>query len=130
MAKVFGNTENIAGGTSGALQTDFPTSVTQRVTATPKAAMVIEGDFVPASPRRRAEAGRRAQRVPVPGGRRLRPRSVVGGGDTVVMFKDNPAAEAFIEYLASPEPAEIWAKRGGFSSPNKKVATRASTRRR
>ena len=31
MGKVFGDTDNIAGGTNGALQTDFPTSVTQVV---------------------------------------------------------------------------------------------------
>ena len=37
------------------------------------------------------------------------------------MFKANPAAEAFIKYLTTPEASEIWAKRGGFSSPNKKV---------
>jgi alpha-glucoside transport system substrate-binding protein len=46
---------------------------------------------------------------------------VVGGGDQVVMFKDSPAAEALVEYLASPEAASIWVKRGGFSSPNKNV---------
>ena len=37
------------------------------------------------------------------------------------MFKDSPAAQAFLEYLTTPEAAEIWAKRGGFSSPNKNV---------
>ena len=46
---------------------------------------------------------------------------VVGGGDVVVMFQDSPAAQALIRYLASPEAAEIWAERGGFSSPNKNV---------
>ena len=46
---------------------------------------------------------------------------VVGGGDVMVMFKDNPAAKALISYLATPEAAEIWAKKGGFSSPNKNV---------
>ena len=49
------------------------------------------------------------------------PPVVVYGGDTVVMFKDSPASQAFISYLASPEAATIWAKRGGFTSPNKKV---------
>ena len=34
MAKVLGDTENIAGGTSGALQTDFPTSVSNVFAAT------------------------------------------------------------------------------------------------
>jgi len=49
------------------------------------------------------------------------PPSVVTGGDTVVMFKDSPGARAFISYLASPEASTIWAKRGGFTSLNKKV---------
>ena len=47
MAQVLGDTGNIAGGTSGALQTDFPTSVNNVFQNPPKAAMVIEGDFVP-----------------------------------------------------------------------------------
>ena len=47
--------------------------------------------------------------------------AVVGGGDMVVKFTDNPAADALIEYLATPEAAEIWVARGGFSSPNKNV---------
>jgi len=37
----------------------------------------------------------------------------------MVMFKDNPAARAFMEYLATPEAGIPWAKRGGFTSPNK-----------
>ena len=51
------------------------------------------------------------------------PASVVAKGNLVVAFRDNPAVQAFIEYLASPESAEIWVKRGGFSSPNKNVDT-------
>src|SRR4051812_8170424 len=47
MAEVLGDTSNIAGGKSGALQTDFPTSVSHVFTDPPKAAEVIEGDFVP-----------------------------------------------------------------------------------
>src|SRR3954451_14587730 len=47
MAKVVGDTSNIVGGKSGALQTDFPTSVSNVFRSSPKAAMVIEGDFVP-----------------------------------------------------------------------------------
>jgi alpha-glucoside transport system substrate-binding protein len=41
---------------------------------------------------------------------------VVGGGDTVIMFTDSPAAQALVEYLATPEAAQIWAERGGFGS--------------
>ena len=45
--------------------------------------------------------------------------SVVGGGDLFVEFKKSEAADKFLEYLTTTEAAEIWAKRGGFSSPNK-----------
>src|ERR671936_1108129 len=42
-----------------------------------------------------------------------------------MMFKDSPAARALIKYLAGPEAGTIWAKRGGFSSPNKNVPASA-----
>ena len=122
MAKIVGDADNIAGGQAGALQTDFPTSVVERLLGDAEGRDGDRGRLRPGRRRRRqpARAGDRVQRVPVPGDRRLRP-AVVGGGDLVVMFKDNPAAQAFIEYLTTPEAAEIWAKRGGFSSPNKNV---------
>jgi alpha-glucoside transport system substrate-binding protein len=47
--------------------------------------------------------------------------SVMGGGDLAVMFRDSDASRALIEYLATPEAGEIWAARGGFSSPNRNV---------
>jgi alpha-glucoside transport system substrate-binding protein len=120
MADVLGDTSNIAGGTSGALQTDFPTSVNNVFKSPPKAAMVIEGDFVPgvATVKAKPQTGYNVFVFPSVNGS---PASVVGGGDTVMMFKDTPASEALINYLATPEAAEIWTKRGGFSSPNKNV---------
>ena len=120
--KILGDTDNIAGGTTGALQTDFPTSVTQVFADPPKAAMVIEADFVAGRSstrrRRKPETGFNVFDFPSINGS---PPAVVGGGDQVVMFKDSPAAQALVEYLATPEAAEIWVKRGGFSSPNKNV---------
>jgi hypothetical protein len=47
--------------------------------------------------------------------------SVVGGGDLFVQFKESPASKAFLEYLTTTDAAQIWAKRGGFSSPNKQL---------
>jgi len=41
MADVIGDSNNIAGGTEGALQDDFPTSVTQVFSDPPKAAQVM-----------------------------------------------------------------------------------------
>ena len=122
MAKIVGDTDNIAGGQAGALQTDFPTSVNNVFSATPKAAMVLEGDFVPGVAGEgnplEPETGFNVFPFPEIGDSG---KAVVGGGDLVVLFKENPAAQAFIEYLTTPEASEIWAKRGGFSSPNKNV---------
>ena len=120
MAEIVGDTDNVAGGTQGALQTDFPTSVTRVYSDPPEAAMVIEGDFVGGviadSTEAQPETGFNVfafpsidESEPV----------VMGGGDAVVMFTEgNEAAQAFLQYLATPEAAQVWAERGGFSSPN------------
>jgi alpha-glucoside transport system substrate-binding protein len=127
MAQIFGDSSNIYGGTSGALTTDFPTSVTDVFVNPPKAAMTMEGDFVPgADPTTKLKPITGFNQFPFPSINGSAP-SVVGGGDTVVMFKDSPAARAFISYLATPAAATIWAKQGGFSSPNKGVQGSAYT---
>jgi len=120
MAKVVGDADNIAGGTQGALQSDFPTSVSNVFAESPKAAMVIEGDFVPGVVESPLEPETGYNVFPFPAINDS-PPSVVGGGDLAIMFNDSPAAQAFIEYLATPEAAEIWAGRGGFSSANQNL---------
>jgi hypothetical protein len=47
--------------------------------------------------------------------------SVVGGGDVAVALKDNKASQELLKYLASPDAAAVWAKQGGFTSPNKNL---------
>lgn len=123
MTQVVGDESNFVGGRSGALETDFPTAVSQVFADPAKGAMIIEGDFVPGV---------------VAGKTKLKPKTgfdvfpfpaigdtegtVVGGGDSLVMFKDTPAGRELVKYLASPEAASIWVQRGGFSSPNKNVS--------
>jgi alpha-glucoside transport system substrate-binding protein len=116
--------DQIAGGTEGALQTDFPTSVTNVFSDSPKAAQVMEGDFVAGviTDSTKAEPGTGFDVFPFPSINGS-PQVVVGGGDTVVMFKDSPAAEALVTYLASPEAAQIWAEKGGFATLNKNMDT-------
>jgi len=121
MADVIGDSDNIVGGTSGALETDFPTSVTNVLSESPKGAMVIEGDFVPGVVTTDLEPGTDYDVFAFPSIDGSGP-TVVGGGDSVVMFKDSPAGQALVEYLASPEAAEIWASRGGFSSANTQLS--------
>jgi alpha-glucoside transport system substrate-binding protein len=122
MAKVVGDPDNIAGGTQGALQSDFATSVSNVFAESPKAAMVIEGDFVPGVVESPLQPQEGYNVFPFPSINDS-PPMVVGGGDLFVMFEDNPAARAFIEYLATPEAAQIWAEKGGFSSANQNLDT-------
>lgn len=121
MADVLGDKDNIAGGTSGALQTDFPTSVANVFRDPPKAAMVIEGDFVPgAAANTELEPGTGYDVFPFPALGDVE-NAVMGGGDSMIMFRRTPASEALMKYLASPEAAEVWARRGGFSTANRNV---------
>jgi alpha-glucoside transport system substrate-binding protein len=120
MAQILGDTNNIVGGTAGALQTDFPTSVANVFSDSPKAAMVIEGDFVPTAVESNLKPETGYNVFPFPSINDS-PAVVVGGGDTVVLFNDTPATEALAKYLTTTEAAQIWAERGGFASLNKNL---------
>ena len=121
LGQLWGDQKLMAGGASGSLQTDFPTSVTNVFGKSPKAAMVYEGDFVSGviTDSTQSKLGTDALMFPFPAAG-AQP-AVVGGGDVAVIMKDSPASQAFLQYLASPEAAAIWAKLGGYSSANKNL---------
>ena len=50
---------------------------------------------------------------------------VLVAGDVLGMFNNTPEAQALMEYLATPEPHEIWAGLGGFLSPHQQVSLEA-----
>jgi ABC-type glycerol-3-phosphate transport system substrate-binding protein len=118
MKDVVGKSSYMAGGTDGALETEMPDSVGKVFSDNPDASMVIIGDFAPGVTETtlKPETGFNVFDFPSIEGSKP---SVVGGGDLFLKFEDSPAADAFLEYLTTTDAAEIWAKRGGFSSPNK-----------
>jgi alpha-glucoside transport system substrate-binding protein len=120
MADVVGDSESMAGGTDAALQTEMPDSVAKVFSDNPDAAMVVIGDFAPGVTETTLEPETGFNVFTFPSIEDSQP-SVVGGGDLFVKFRDSPAADAFLEYLTTVEAAEIWAKRGGFSSPHKEL---------
>jgi len=120
MAQVLSDTSNISGGTSGALQTDFPTSVNNAFQNPPKAAMVMEGDFVPGVATVKAQPATDYNVFKFPSVNGSAP-AVEVGGDTIVAFRDNPAIEAFMKFLTTPQAAAAWAKVGGFATGNKNM---------
>jgi len=118
MSQVLTDSDNIVGGTDGALQTDFPTSATNVLTDPPKGAQIMEGDFVPGSVTTDLKPVEGYNVFPFP---QVGDQGnlIVGGGDIAVSFEDNPAVEAFMKYLTTTKAAQIWAEQGGFASLNK-----------
>jgi ABC-type glycerol-3-phosphate transport system substrate-binding protein len=121
MADVVGDSSNMAGGTSGALETTFDAAAAKVFSEDPDAAMNILGDFAPGVVKNNPLEPVTGYNVfTFPSIEGSGP-AVVGGGDLCVNFKTSEAATAFLDYLTTPEAAEIWIARGGFSSPNKNV---------
>ena len=125
MAQVLGDTGNIYGGTSGALQTDYPTCVDYAFATPPKAAFNFQGDFASLEilQATKSKPQKDFNVVPFPAiSSGENAKAVETGGDLIITFRDSPAIEAFMKYLASPQAATIWAKLGGFGSGNKHVS--------
>jgi alpha-glucoside transport system substrate-binding protein len=126
MAKVIGDTSNIAGGTSGALQTNFNSSVTNAFATPPKAAIVFEADFVAgvilSSTKAKPNTGFNVAPFPTI---TTAADGVEVAGDTLVTFRDTPAIRAFVKFLTTPAAASAWAKLGGFATGNKKLSANA-----
>ncbi|RPK32966.1 ABC transporter substrate-binding protein [Streptomyces sp. ADI93-02] len=126
LGQLFKDDQLVAGGAKTALQTDFPGSVEKVFGPEPKAGMVYEGDFVGGVAK--DEFGRKLGEdtdffpFPAVGGGKA---PVVSGGDAAVVLKDgrnSAAGMKLVEFLATPEAAEIWAGAGGYLSPNKNVS--------
>jgi len=121
MKQVIGNSSNLYGGTSGALQTAFPQCVDYVYATPPKAAMVIEADFVANEilQATKAKPVTDFNVVPFPAITAGADASAIEtSGDEIITFRNTPAIQAFVKYLATPKAAEIWAKLGGFGTGN------------
>ncbi|MCC3650835.1 MULTISPECIES: ABC transporter substrate-binding protein [Streptomyces] len=129
LGELFADKNLVAGGGAGALRTDFPESVEQVFGNDPEAGMVYEGDFVGGivAGDHKKKVGEDAKFFPFPAVGDGKP-PVVGGGDAAAVLKagKNPeAAQQLVEFLATPEAAEIWAAEGGFISPNESLEPEA-----
>jgi alpha-glucoside transport system substrate-binding protein len=128
MADVIGNSDDIAGGTQGALQTDANGAITQMFADPPQGAMIFAGNFVLGviNDETNAKVGPDADFFDFPAIDGS-PPAVMGGGDLAVLLKDSEGGKELIKFLATPEAAEVWAGLGGYLSPNKNVPVSAYT---
>src|SRR5699024_10850280 len=108
----------------GAAQRTFPEPVTEVFGADPNAGTAYESAFVAGNitDARNSTVGGNALFYGFPAIDGSAP-AVVGGGDVAVAFNDDAATDALIQYLASPEAAEVWIPSGGLTSPNQAVDT-------
>ena len=124
MGQIIGDSSNLAGGTSGSLQTDFPTCVNNAFATPSKGAIVFEADFVGGAilsgTKSKPGTGFNAAVFPtIKAGPNA--SAVEIGGDLLVAFRDTPAIRAFVNFLATAPAANAWAKLGGFGTGNKNV---------
>jgi alpha-glucoside transport system substrate-binding protein len=124
MGTIIGDSSNLAGGTSGSAQTNFPDCVNNAFASPSKGAIVFEADFVggailsgtKAKPNTDFNAAVFPTITPGPNA-----TAVEIGGDLLVTFRDTPAIEAFVKFLATAPAAQAWAKLGGFGTGNQHV---------
>ncbi len=144
LAGLVGHPSYLLGGTSGALGSGgkFPACVSPVFPASgtmPTAAMVIEADFVVSSiptnyaPGTTGKGGATCTAdpskspcydffpFPAPSADSANASQLQGAGDVAMLLNKTPQAVALIRYIASETPGRIWAKLGGFTSPNKSV---------
>src|SRR5262249_36785511 len=96
MAKIIGDSSNLTGGTSGALQTDYPTCVDKAFATPPGGAMVLQGDFVGLEILQATKAKPKTgfNVVPFPAiTAGPDAHAVETGGDLIITVKDSPAIE-------------------------------------
>lgn len=141
LAELFATPGWVAGGTTGALQTTYEESVDLVFgrEGIPRAAMVMEGDFVANRLAGTAKIGVDARFFEFPAvgdagntaSRGTAATRVAGskavGGDLAAVLRGRatPAAQALVRFLATPDAAEVWLEEGGFLSPNLKVKASA-----
>jgi len=120
LATILGD-PSLIGATAHALNTTFEQSVSDVFGTHPTAAMVFEGDYV----RSFLPAGYRpsqAKSFTFPTQTPTAQAPIEVGGDAAVLLSNSTAGKRLLRFLATPQAAAVWARDGGFISPNHNVA--------
>lgn len=120
--QIVGNKDYQYGGSTGTLATSFGDAPVPLFDDPPGAYLHRQASFITGFFPEGLVAGEDYDFFPFPPIDPQYGTPVLGGADLIVMFNDTPQARALMEYLAGPEPQEVWAAKGGFISPNKRVS--------
>lgn len=119
LGKIWLNPKYVYGGVNTILTTSFGDAQAPLFTNPPKAMMHRQGNFITGFFPDNVQANLEAEVgvFPLPS---INPEfgiPVLGGGDQFVVFNDTPEVRAFMEFLATWESGELWAKSGGALFP-------------
>ncbi len=116
------NEAYVYGGTAGVLSTNFGDSPAPMFDDPPGCYMHRQASFITGFFPEGLTPGEDYDFFPFPPVDETWGTPALIAGDVIVMFNDTPEARQLMEYLASAEPQEIWAGKGGFISANKEVS--------
>ena len=116
------NPKYVQGGIVGAISTPFGDSPRGLFKDPPGCYLHRQANFIASFLPSEAVLGENIAVFPLPGIKKEFGNPILVAGDVFAMFNDTPEARALMEYLATPEPHEIWAKLGGFISPHQQVS--------
>jgi alpha-glucoside transport system substrate-binding protein len=114
----------VLGGRQGLLATAFGDAGNPMLSSPPRCYLHQQGSFitdffVKANPG--VKPGEDFDFFPFPPIDQRYKEAVEAAGDLMGMFRDTPQARALLRYLATAEAQEIWVKRGGALSANRRV---------
>ena len=123
--KILLNPEYVDGGAVGAVSTPFGDSPQGIFNEPPSCYMHRQANFIATFFPEDKEPEVDYDVFPLPEIDSQFGTPILVAGDAFGMFNDTPESRALMEYLATPQPHEIWAGLGGFISPHKQVSTDA-----
>jgi ABC-type sugar transport system substrate-binding protein len=125
MTSIVANDKYVAGGKEGVLGTKFVDGIGRVFGKNADAQMYFEGGFVGGIALKDVntslKVGTDIDFFPFPTIDPQFDSPLIGGGDLLVAFADNPQVRAYAKYMIGKQAGEIWAKTGAIVSPNKQV---------
>ena len=119
------NPDYVYGGTTGVISTPFGDAPRPLFEEPPGCYMHRQASFIVEFLPDDVEPGTNLSVFPLPPMDPDQGSAVLMGGILFGVFNDTPAVQALMEYLATPEPHEIWAGLGSYISPHQQVSLEA-----
>lgn len=118
------NDDFVAGGAGAVATTDFRDSPKGLFSSPPQCYMHRQASFIPSFFPEGTEVGLDADFFYFPAyAEKDLGTPVLGAGTLWAITNDNPAAQAFMEWLQTPIAHEVWMAQSGFLTPHKGVNT-------